>query len=76
MTQDSYITTVSAMVGLTIAEPHRPGVARFLSIAAQMAAVLEAVPLEDGELAMAPVYRLPGADAATMPKVTEAARDD
>ncbi|MTH79243.1 DUF4089 domain-containing protein [Paracoccus aestuariivivens] len=49
----------SAMVGLTIAGEYRPGVARFLAVAAEMAAILEAVPLDDAELALAPVYRPP-----------------
>jgi hypothetical protein len=58
--EDTYIDAASGMVGLTIPETWRPGVRRFLGIAAEMAAVLEAVPLQDGELALAPVYRLPG----------------
>lgn len=57
--QDTYIDAASVVVGLAITEAWRPGVRRFLGIAAEMAAVLEAVPLEDGELALAPVYRLP-----------------
>ena len=44
---------------LPIAEAYRPGVARFLELAAEMAAVLEAVDLDDSELALAPVFRLP-----------------
>lgn len=65
--QDACIDAVSGMVGLTIAETWRPGVRRF-GIAAGMAAVLEAVPLADDDLALAPVYRLPPADR--LPEVT------
>lgn len=66
--QDAYIDAVSGMVGLTIAETWRPGVRRFLGIAAGMASVLETVPLADDDLALAPVYRLPPADRR--PEVT------
>ncbi len=40
---DAWIDSASAVVGLTIAEAHRPGVARFLALAAEMADLLEAV---------------------------------
>ncbi|HEY0275499.1 MAG TPA: DUF4089 domain-containing protein [Paenirhodobacter sp.] len=63
MTDDAYIDAASALVGLSIAEPWRPGVRRFLQVAAEMAATLQAVPLDDGELALASVYRLPDASA-------------
>jgi hypothetical protein len=56
---DAYIEGASALIGLPVAEAHRPGVARFLALAAEMAAVLEAVPLEEDELAPAPVFTLP-----------------
>jgi hypothetical protein len=60
---DAYIDAASAATGLAIAEAHRPGVARFLALAAEMAAVLEAVPLDDGELALAPVFAPPDVEA-------------
>jgi len=56
---DAWIDSASAVVGLSIAEAYRPGVARFLELAAEMAAVLEAVDLDDSELALAPVFLLP-----------------
>lgn len=59
MDWDAYITATSAAVGVPVAEAHRPGVARFLALAAEMAATLEAVALDEDELALAPVFRLP-----------------
>lgn len=56
---DVYINAASAMIDLEIAEEYRPGVRTFLQIAGQMAATLEAVPLDNGELALAPVYLPP-----------------
>ena len=56
MIRDGYIDAAAAMVGLTIAPQYREGVARFLGIAAEMAAILERVPLDDGELTLAPVF--------------------
>jgi hypothetical protein len=56
---DAYLDAASAMVDLPIAEAHRPGTMRFLALAAEMAAVLDAVDLDDGELALAPVFLLP-----------------
>jgi hypothetical protein len=44
---------------VSVVEAWRPGVARFLALAAEMAAVLEAVPLDEAELELAPVFRLP-----------------
>jgi hypothetical protein len=58
---DAYIEAVSAVVGLTVAEAFRPGVARYLALAADMARTLETVELDDGELALAPVYLPPDA---------------
>ena len=55
---DAWIDAASAVVGLPIAEAWRPGVARFLALAAEMAATLESVDLGD-ELALAPVYLPP-----------------
>ena len=59
MDWDAYIDVASAAVGVPVAEAHRPGVARFLALAAEMAATLEAVALDEDELALAPVFRLP-----------------
>jgi Protein of unknown function (DUF4089) len=55
----AYIDAASAMLDLEIAERHRPGMLRFLGLAAEMAAVLDGVPLDDGELALAPVFLPP-----------------
>lgn len=55
---DAHIDAASALVGLTIAEAHRPGVARFLALAAEMAATLETVDLGD-TLDLAPVFTPP-----------------
>lgn len=55
---EHYIDAASAVVGLTITEDQRPGVARFLGLAAEMAEALEAVDLGD-ELTLAPVFRPP-----------------
>jgi hypothetical protein len=56
---DAYIDATSAIVNLPIAEEYRPGVAAFLQLAADMAAVLERVDLDDGELALAAIYLPP-----------------
>jgi hypothetical protein len=56
---DAYITATSAMIGIGIADEHRPGVRTFLQIAGQMAEALDAAPLDGGELALAPVYLAP-----------------
>ncbi len=59
MTWDAYIDASSAIVDLSIAEEFRPGVAGFLQLAADMAAVLEGVDLDGGQLALAAVYAPP-----------------
>ena len=56
---DAWIDTASAAMDLPVAGAHRQGVVRFLELAAEMAAILEAVPLDEAELALAPVFRLP-----------------
>jgi hypothetical protein len=61
---DAWIDAASAVVDLPIAEAHRPGVARFLALAAEMAATLEAVDLDDGELALASVFRAPAPEVS------------
>jgi 1-carboxybiuret hydrolase subunit AtzG-like len=59
---DAYLDAASALLGLEIADAQRPGVARFLALAAEMAAVLEAVDLDDAALELAPVYLPPDPD--------------
>ncbi len=56
---EAYAEGMAGPVGLVIAPEYRAGVARFLAIAAEMAAVLETVELDDAELDLAPVYSLP-----------------
>lgn len=56
---DAHIDAMAPLAGLTVDEAHRPGVRLFLGIAADMAAILDDVPLDDAELALAPVYRPP-----------------
>jgi hypothetical protein len=55
----AYIDAASAVMDLPVAEAHRPQVARFLALAAEMAAVIEAVPLDSDECALAPVFTPP-----------------
>ena len=59
MDREAYIDAASAMLGLEIADAWRPGVARFLALAAGMAELVEAVALDDGALELAPVYLPP-----------------
>lgn len=56
---EMHIDAASALVGLTIAEAHRPGVRVFLGVAREMAATLEAAAPPQDALALAPVFRLP-----------------
>lgn len=56
---DAYINAASAIADLEIADAHRPGVKAFLTIAKDMAAALEGVPLDRMEFALAPVYLPP-----------------
>ncbi len=56
---DADLDALAAQVGLTLTPGQRPGVARFLGIAREMAAVVAAVPLDETLLDLAPVYRLP-----------------
>ena len=56
---DAYIDAASALIDLEIAPASRPGVRDFLQLAAQAAALLDAVPLDEDELAPAPVYSPP-----------------
>jgi hypothetical protein len=56
---DAWIDATAPALGLAIDDAWRPGVVRFLGIAAEMAAILNAVELDDGEFALAPVYLPP-----------------
>ncbi len=59
MDQDAYMDAASALLELEIADAWRPGVARFLTLAGGMAALLETVELDDGALDLAPVFLPP-----------------
>ena len=59
MEKDRYITEAAAVLRLPITAEMRPGVAVFFEGAAELAALLETVPLDDSELVLAPVFRLP-----------------
>ena len=68
---EAYLDAAGAAVGLTIADAHRPGVVRFLALAAQMAAALETAPLDAREQAHAPVYtppRMPDRPSGAAPR--------
>jgi hypothetical protein len=56
---DDYIDAAAALIDLEIAQSYRPGVRSFLGLARDIAALLEAVPLNEDELALAPVYLPP-----------------
>jgi len=56
---DRYIDATSEAMGLSVQAAWRPGVAQFLGLAAEMAATLERVELDDAELHLAPVYTPP-----------------
>lgn len=56
---EAYVDAVSDLMDLTVAPAHRPGVVRFLTIAAEMAEALETADLDEREAALAPVYTPP-----------------
>ncbi len=56
---DAFLEAAAKAADLGIAPEHRPGARRFLTLAASMAAVLDRAPLDEDELALAPVFRLP-----------------
>ena len=58
---NAYLDTASVILDLPIDETSRTGVTQFLTIAAQMAAVLDQVDLDDTELALTPVFLPPDA---------------
>ena len=56
---DAWIDAMSDVLDLPVAAEHRAGTRRFLAAAAAMAATLDAVPLDEAELANLPVYLPP-----------------
>jgi hypothetical protein len=58
---EAYLDAMAAAVGLAIDPAWRPGVLRFLGLAAGMAALVEAVPLADDHLDLDAVLLLPEA---------------
>lgn len=56
----AFAEPAASAVGLTLVPAHMPGVVRFLAIAAEMAATVDAAPLDERALTPAPVFRLPG----------------
>lgn len=64
VTTEAYLDAAAGLLGLTIEPDWRPGVAKFLELAAEMAATLETVELDDGELVLAAVYTPPEAGRA------------
>lgn len=59
MTTRAYIDEMAALVRLPIEDAWKPGVATFLGLAAEMAAILETTDLDDAELILAPIFQLP-----------------
>ncbi|WPZ34569.1 AtzG-like protein [Thalassobaculum sp. OXR-137] len=59
---DASIRALAPVLGLDLTEERIAAVAPFLTIAAEMAAILEAAPVPKGTLALAPVYTLPAAE--------------
>ena len=43
---EAYVDAAAAALGLNLRPDHRPGVLRFFALAAEMAAVVDAVPLD------------------------------
>ncbi len=56
---EAYIDAASEMIGLEVPAEYRAGVAAFLNVAREMAETVAQVPLDDAELELAPVFRLP-----------------
>jgi len=54
---DRLIDTMAPLLGLTITDIQRPGVAAFLDVARGMAAVVAAAPIEPDDFHLAPVMR-------------------
>jgi hypothetical protein len=53
---DTYIRAAAPMLGLDLDEERIAAVIPFLAIAREMAELLEAAPVPEGTLALAPVY--------------------
>lgn len=53
---DAYLEQAAALQRLQIPESDRAEVLRFLAIAAEMAAIVEAAPLDPDALELAPVF--------------------
>lgn len=58
---DAQMEAMAELLGLPLEDCDRAAVAAYLTGAARMAARLDAVPLDDAELALAPTFRLPEA---------------
>ena len=67
MDTERYMDAAAGLIDLPLAPEWRPGVVRFLGLAAEMAAVLEAVPLDDAHLELASVFALPDLDEQPTP---------
>lgn len=55
---EAYVDAAAAVLNLQLRPEHRPGVLRYFSLAAEMAAVIEAVPLDahaDSAMTFVPV---------------------
>ncbi len=55
---DAYVDAASAALGLRLRSDHRPGVVRYFGLAAEFAAIIEAVPLDahdEAAVSFAPV---------------------
>lgn len=61
---ESWLETGAGVMGLTIAPEWREGTIAFLAIATAMSEILDTVPLDDGELELAPVFR-PASEGGT-----------
>jgi hypothetical protein len=59
METDAYLAAAAQLMGLDIAPEWQDSVVEFFRSAAVVAAVLEKVPLDDAELELAAVFRLP-----------------
>ena len=59
MDLSAYLDAASEAIGLPIAPERRAGTLAFLALAADMAATLERVPLDDGALDLAPAFLPP-----------------
>lgn len=59
---ERHLEAMAPPLGLTISETQKPGVLQFLAIAHNMARIVEAAPLADDKLELAPNFRpgLPG----------------